>query len=273
MHTLTPEGRVLVEQTAGRHNVSTDAVMALLRALDRGGGSQAQFSHPDLGGMGQWSRGGMIMVGDMFNNGLKARVDYLCNDLSDLLRTHTLFAPEAPGTSWGGGAWWPVSCGTPSSSGSQNDMRYACFPETRRLAIQSGGVLSVYDTGDHRIGGVSQQQSGGQDLTFTSQYGTVRLHDLALVRDDGQAQRDQTTPPPRDAAPTYDASPYQAPPSAPEPSGSGAFSAAPTAAPTSLATTEDDVFSKIERLHTLQQKGILSDTEFAEKKKELLARL
>ncbi len=27
---------------------------------------------PELGGMGQWSTGGMLMIGDMFNNGLKA---------------------------------------------------------------------------------------------------------------------------------------------------------------------------------------------------------
>jgi hypothetical protein len=57
----------------------------------------AQFSHPELGGMGQWSMGGMIMVGDMFNNGLKARVDALCNDLSALLRGPSPFAAQPGG--------------------------------------------------------------------------------------------------------------------------------------------------------------------------------
>ena len=58
-----------------RHRLCTTAVR-------RGGGGQAQFSHPDLGGMGQWSRGGMTQVGDMFNNSLKAQVAAACQDLA-----------------------------------------------------------------------------------------------------------------------------------------------------------------------------------------------
>jgi hypothetical protein len=38
--------------------------------------------------------------------------------------------------------------------------------------------VRVYDTGEHQIGGFSQQQSGTQNLTFSSQLGTVRLEDL-----------------------------------------------------------------------------------------------
>ena len=68
---LTPEGRRLVEDVAQRHGVSADAVLTLLQAVAAGHGTSAQFSHPELGGMGQWSQGGMIMVGDMFNNALK----------------------------------------------------------------------------------------------------------------------------------------------------------------------------------------------------------
>ena len=52
----------------------------MVRALMEGNGSQAQFSHPDLGGMGQWSQGGMIMVGDMFNEGLNtASIRFVTN--------------------------------------------------------------------------------------------------------------------------------------------------------------------------------------------------
>jgi hypothetical protein len=42
-----------------------DAVRTILRPLRSGGGTMAQFSHPDFGGMSQWSPG-MTMVGDMF---------------------------------------------------------------------------------------------------------------------------------------------------------------------------------------------------------------
>jgi hypothetical protein len=43
--------------------------------------------------MGQWSQGGMIMIGDMFNNGLKYRVDSLCNDLTMAMQNNWPFAP------------------------------------------------------------------------------------------------------------------------------------------------------------------------------------
>jgi ribonucleotide monophosphatase NagD (HAD superfamily) len=41
----------------------------------------AQFSHPDFGGMSQWSPG-MTMVGDMFNSDLKAKLGAICNELA-----------------------------------------------------------------------------------------------------------------------------------------------------------------------------------------------
>ena len=85
MPELTVEGRRKVEAVAARHGVGAAAAEALLAALVAGGGSQAQFDIPELGGMGQWSQGGMVMVGDMFNNALKARVDALCGELAGLV--------------------------------------------------------------------------------------------------------------------------------------------------------------------------------------------
>ena len=74
--------------------------------------------------------------------------------------------------------WWPDGLGDPSSTGSQNSMRYAFFPKAHRLLIDKDGKLSTYDSGDHQISGV--QQSG--DLpTFTSQNGAVRLDELKKV--------------------------------------------------------------------------------------------
>ena len=69
-------------KAARDHGLSAGAVRALWDALARGGGQMAQFSHPDLGGMGQWSDGGMIQIGDMFDHGLKARVATACADLA-----------------------------------------------------------------------------------------------------------------------------------------------------------------------------------------------
>ena len=92
MMELTPDGRRVVDELAQRHGVSGDAVLTLLRAVAAGNGTSAQFNHPELGGMGQWSQGGMVMVGDMFNNALKHRVDLLCSELAALVRSQPLLS-------------------------------------------------------------------------------------------------------------------------------------------------------------------------------------
>ncbi len=76
-------------------------------------------------------------------------------------------------------AWWPQDLGEPSTSGGQNDMRYAFFPEKRRLLVETHGRLETYDSGDHRITGVTQQHGHDQTLAFTSQFGTVDLATLS----------------------------------------------------------------------------------------------
>lgn len=167
-----------IAQIAQRHGFSPDAARTVAEALRHGGGGMAQFNHPELGGLGQWSAGGMIMIGDMSNHGLKARVDALCRDLAAAPGPVPAAAQLQPGQT---SHWWPEGLGTASATGAQNDMRYACFPAERRLAVMRDGRVRVYDTGDHRIGGISQQQSGSQSLTFTSQKGTVRLEDLQEV--------------------------------------------------------------------------------------------
>jgi hypothetical protein len=79
--------------------------------------------------------------------------------------------------------WWPAKLGTPEAAGGQNDVRYAYFADERRLAIERGDDVIVYDTADHRIHGVAQAQSGSgpSSLVFTSQHGTVPLDALKIV--------------------------------------------------------------------------------------------
>ena len=289
MQDLTPEGQRALQDIANRHGVSLDAATTLFLALMRGNGYQAQFSHPELGGMGQWSQGGMIMVGDMFNNGLKYRVDTLCNELAGLVHAQPgLFAPP-PSAQYqgqgngnvsffrsGSGNWWPAALGSPSSSGAQNDLRYAFFPQARRLAIQVGGDLRLYDTGEHQIGGVSQQQSGDQSLTFTSQFGLVRLWDLPQVPLDRAAPNQpapvapaapQNVPTPRADEPT----PVPIPMPAPEPTPTRVAEPAPQDAQSQQSAHE--ILTTIERLAELRRKDILTEEEFAAKKAALLSRL
>lgn len=287
---LTPEGTKLVSEIAARHGVSTGAVETLLFALVAGNGTQAQFDHPDLGGMGQWSQGGMTMVGNMFDNALKARVDALCSELAGVLASHPplIHRPAATGmqsqsqSSGGnsslflpggaGASAWPTELGMPSSSGAQNNLRYAFFPETHRLAIDIAGKMEIFDTGDHRISGVSQQQSGDQSLTFVSQYGLVRLADLPKV-DLGStsAAPAPDAPAPEQAAQTRPAASAPAEP-APDAPTTPPLAPAPDATQPP-ATDADAIIALIRKLADLREGGILTDAEFEAKKQDLLSRL
>ena len=256
MPDLTPEGQRIVAEIAGRHGVGREAAFALLDALALGGGAQAQFNHPDLGGMGQWSQGGMIMVGDMFNQQLKHRVDELCNELAGLLRDEPSIRADAglreplfAEGSGSGSRWWPAGLGDPASVGAQNDMRYAFFPQARRVAIQQGGRLRIYDSGEHRLSGFSQQQSRDQSLTFNSQSGVVSVADLAEVSS-GDRQPPGGAPDTRAAA-----------------SASGASGASAASRPAG------EILATIERLAGLRDKKIITEQEFSAKKAELLNRL
>jgi hypothetical protein len=74
--------------------------------------------------------------------------------------------------------WWPEELGQPSSSGGQNGMRYAFFPEMRRLLVERDGRKIAYDSGGHMISGVSQQSGRTGTIVFTSQSGPVNLDQL-----------------------------------------------------------------------------------------------
>ena len=149
---LTSEGEKIAGDLARRHGFSGDAVTQMMYAVLNGNGSMAQFSHPEFGGSGQWMRGGMLMLGDMFNYGLKNRVDALCNEISGILANQPglLSSGSFQSQSQGGNSrqtqatgapqgqsslflpdpasnWWPQELGAPNATGSQNSVRYAYF--------------------------------------------------------------------------------------------------------------------------------------------------
>ena len=77
--------------------------------------------------------------------------------------------------------WWPADLGQPASSGSQDDVRYAFFPDKRRLLVQHNGTLETFDSGEHDISGVSQVSGDGKSVTFTGARGTVNLASLSRL--------------------------------------------------------------------------------------------
>jgi hypothetical protein len=172
-----------IEAASLRYGFARESVAAMLEAIVAGGGGMAQFDIAECGGHGQWMRGGMTMISAMFDGKLKARVTALCDDLADFVageptvnRSITnAFAPFATDR------WWPEDLGVPNAAGSQNGSRYAYFAASRRLAIDDGSGVIVYDTLDHAIRGVSQQQSTRSSLAFESQRGIVDVSALPRV--------------------------------------------------------------------------------------------
>jgi len=293
MQQLSPAGQQVIDDIARRYGFSTDAVLSMLHSVINGNGRMAQFNHQEFSGSGQWMSGGMTMVSDMFNNNLKASINNLCSELSQLVATQpdllrsgsfqsqsqggqqqnsfaggqdsgrwneapasgaSLFVAPAPGSS---ADWWGPGLRWPDSTGAQNGVRYAYFSQARRLAIEVNGKVTIYDTLDHQIGGFSQQQSYGGSLSFNSQYGLIDVERLPVMSVDGIAQ-----------APTSS----QATPATPAPAAE-----IPAATPTQPADTGNpsamDIFAMIDKLADLRSRNILTDAEFDAKKAELLARL
>ena len=266
MKTLSTSGQQKVAEIADRYNLQPGTVVSLLTAIIHGNGTMAQFDLPELGGQGQWMKGGMTMVGDMFNNSLRNTVERVCNELSELVTTTLLFesnddpakadfAQESTRSDMGTrngffsepSSSWPAIFGNPTSTGSQNNFRYAYFAPVHRLVIVDGGRRTIYDTKHHQITGISQQQGTTSSYRFTSQEGQVDLSTLEVVSDPDA---------PRQATPEL---PYDA-----------AFD---TGLKPETRSPGDIVIATIERLNVLFEKGQITEEEFKIKKKELLERL
>lgn len=296
---LSSMGQQIAQTLSNRHGFSVDAVSHMLAAVYNGNGSMAQFSHPEFGGSGQWMSGGMMMIGDIFNQNLKYRVAALCDDCARSIAenqtgtTSGVFQSQSQsgGSNYqdqqaGGGSgenslfapdprrnWWPSELGSPSASGSQNQMRYAYFANAQRLAVATGDDVWLYDTLHHNIGGFSQQQSGDGSITFTSQFGIVPLSSLPVVSRNGVTETPQAPPAP---APSHASSP----PAAPTQSTQETSPAEPTPAsvntsnqPQTTSSNPNDVFETIDRLGGLLDKGYITQEEFDRKKSDLLDKI
>ena len=252
MQELTQEGRRALDDIARRHGVSPDAALTLLRAVAAGGGTMAQFSHPELGGMGQWTAGGMVMVGDMFNYGLKQRVAALCVDLAALLRECGCSPRRRLPGARRSVAVVAARAGQPAASGAQNDMRYACFrPRAGSPSSKVGGARLRYrrPSDQRRLAAAERRQS----LVFTSQLARSSWRSAGRGRrrkpGSGRPRRAPGAPPCTGEPPAHS-----------EPL---AMSRAPPwpgrLPPGPVGSRCRDPLALIERLADLHQRGILSD--------------
>ncbi|AWN15310.1 SHOCT domain-containing protein [Salinisphaera sp. LB1] len=237
MSRLKPHTEQIAADLAQRHGFSRDAVRHMIRTVDAGWGGMAAFDHPEFGGPGQWMQGGMIMLSEPFNHSLRARVDALCSEIAGVYAADGPLTERSPQA---GAPAWPEYLGTPTATGSQGDLHYAWFADQHRLALMRHGQLQIFDTGDHRITGVAQQQGHSHgNIQFTSQNGTIDLASLTPI-DNPTTKTDE-----------------------------------PSTGPSSSSNRRggDDIIAAIERLGELRERGLLTEDEFKAKKTELLSRL
>jgi Short C-terminal domain len=293
MRQLSPAGRQTIDDIALRHGFGSDAVMCMLDAVINGNGSMAQFSHPEFSGSGQWMRGGMIMVSDMFNGHLKGRIDALCNELSnlvanqpDLVRSGSFQSQSQGGYSsgqqqnsygdGGGGMHQPASgqfggasLFVPPPAGMSADWWGADLRWPNSTGAQNGvryahfaqaRRLAIEVNGHVTIYDTLDHHIGG----FSQQQsygGTLGFNSQYGLIDVGSLP-----------VVSIDGQAVSGGNLAAAPQGHTQVFDAPFA-PAASSSAGSDVFATIERLAELRAKGVLSDDEFSAKKAELLARL
>lgn len=310
MRQLSPAGQQIIQDTAQRHGFSTDAVMSMLESVINGNGAMAQFSHLEFAGPGQWMRGGMTMVSDMFNSHLSGRVNALCSELAnliahqpDLVRSGSFQSQSQGGynnsgqqqNNWSGGSsmqpsnqpftqsshgFGSASLFVPPAAGTSGDW----WPSDLRWPNSTGaqnGVRYAHFAQARRLaielnGRVTVYDTLDHNIGGFSQQqsygGTLSFNSQHGLIDVARLP-----------VISVDGIAQQAPiaPRASvsyEPQASNmSTSQAPSLINNSLlpqpGNPGGDVFATIERLAELRAKGVLSDDEFNSKKAELLARL
>ena len=301
MRQLSPQGQQTLNDIALRHGFSFDATLSMLESVINGNGSMAQFNHPEFSGSGQWMRGGMTMVSDMFNNHLKGRVDNLCSELSnlianqpDLLRSGS-FQSQSQGS---GNDPWNQQTQTHSNSPHDQNQNSNDWGQNSLFVPPAPGTSGDWWPADLRWPNSTGAQNNVRYAYFAQAqrlaievHGSVTVYDTLDHQIGGFSQQqsgggslsfssqyglmDVASLPvvSRDGmAPMPAPAPMQAPMQAPAPFHNNAPT--PSAPyPAAAEAGSPDIFAAIERLASLHAKGVLTDAEYGNKKAELLARL
>lgn len=163
-----------IKSLAKKYGFSEQTIEILLQGLIQSGGNQVQFNLSELGGMGQW-QSGMVMIGDMFNNGLKNSVNNLCFELAELSRNLPVEKSKAKNNQKS------KQEDQITFKGSQNEEGYQYIASKNRLEIlKNGKVKTIYDTTGFELTGAQQQQSNtDRDFKFQDKSGkTLSLKDF-----------------------------------------------------------------------------------------------
>jgi len=287
MRQLSPQGQQTLNDIALRHGFSFDATLSMLESVINGNGSMAQFNHPEFSGSGQWMRGGMTMVSDMFNNYLKGRVDNLCSELSNLIANQPdlLRSGSFQSQSQGSSAYNQIQAnhsGDSWQSPGENGSQASGFGANSLFVPPASGTSGDWWPADLRWPNSTGAQNNVRYAYFAQARrlaievnGSVTVYDT-LDHQIGGFSQQQSVGGTLSFSSQYGLIDVA---SLPVISRDGMAGQAPAQMPggfqqnTQPDAGSPDVFAAIERLAGLHAKGLLTDSEFSTKKAELLARL
>jgi hypothetical protein len=78
-------------------------------------------------------------------------------------------------------SWSPPNLRRPSTSGARGTLKFAFFADKRRLLVESGEMLLLFDCGAHQIRDVEELFGQEPGLAFTSQDGRHLIGELRLI--------------------------------------------------------------------------------------------
>jgi hypothetical protein len=197
----------IITNLAKKYGLPVEIVNQLAHEMQKTRGESIRFDIEYLGGKGRWKLNQSASVGNGFDAELNNFITDLCSDLSDQIRANTVddnqddgddepTIPSRPRSksalddtigiaplSLKPNVWWPEDFGDePDIMGHIGELRYAYFPQRRRLVLRQGLRNRIFDTASfdiHEI--VSGNESGFFNLIVLTNHGEFLLADFREV--------------------------------------------------------------------------------------------
>lgn len=182
MTDLTP----LYKQVSATYGLSIEAIEVLAQALVEGGYRSASFNHRELGGVGKWN-GGDVILGDMSQEAWRLKIWRAIQALLPTLQQTIRAAPVADTDDatfvmmW----WADVTLREPAISGVFESLTYGYFLEAGRVVVRNEDhhTLMHYDARGLLVTGldVAAGERGQRVLVLRSINGDVPVHELPPI--------------------------------------------------------------------------------------------
>jgi hypothetical protein len=197
----------IISSLAKKYGLPSEIVQQLAYEMQKNRGEAVRFDIEYLGGKGRWKLNQSASVGNGFDVELNNFITDLCSDLSDHIRADAANvddddddeAPTIPSRPRGNSAlddtigipplslkpnvWWPEDFGDePDMTGHVGEIRYAYFPQRRRLVLRQGLRNRIFDTANFDVQEIAVgTESGFFNLVVLTSHGDFRLGDFREV--------------------------------------------------------------------------------------------